>query len=833
MGVVGFAAVLGFVIMVVSPSISAAEQAKMADAFVDSIGGNTHFGYYNSPYYTNINSVITALEISGIRHLRDGSTTSSSDMPTVISSISATGGHIGFDLVTETGCTINTNSVTPAENLNWAAVANIDSFEGMNELNTYGCSSPPWYTEDKNVQAALYNAVKGNSTLAAIPVVGPSLAAYSGSQINSDATSVGDCTAIINYGNQHSYPNAQMPSAGILVNLNNLTPMNGNLPEMATETGYNNDTLEHGAHNQIGVSEQAGGKYYSRLYFEYLNSGIVRTYGYELIDDSAFLNYSIDAMGGAEAHYGLLRSDGSAKPAFTAITNEIALLKDPGSAFTPGSLNFNLGSVPGYLHHTLLQRRNGTFYLALWQEVNSYNTTTFTDNVIASIPVTVQLGGTMATVNQYNPLSSPNAFASSNNVSSLAVSVGDQALILEIIPPTSGPPSAPAGLTATAGSGQVSLSWASSFAATSYNVYRSTTNGGPYTAIATNLTITSYADTWLNNGTTYYYVVTAVNSFGESSYSNQVGATPGGIVTATFDFDDSNFPLYGTNNYGNAIATVILPSSTAQAKVISGGLEPGGEMLQLTDNGGNESGEWLVPDLVSGVGQLNVSFKLLLGNPVNQASAADGLSFSWAPDATNFTSSVNKGGGTGLIVEFHTYNDIWKGPPYGIGQGIFVKWGGSASNNVVLASSLKPWLNLPPTDFTNAQNVNFSITQNGAFNLTYGTNVIFTNAFVTGYQPIAGGQMVFAASSGGQTENCWLDHVAISEGVLTLPPSPLLFTYSGNQLSLSWSNGSGILLTSTNLALPMSNWVPVVTNPTMPYNITISNGVPQMFFRAW
>ena len=88
------------------------------------------------------------------------------------------------------------------------------------------------------------------------------------------------------------------------------------------------------------------------------------------------------------------------------------------------------------------------------------------------------------------------------------------------------PPAAPTGLTATAGNAQVSLSWTASNGATSYNVYRSTTSGGPYTQIATGVTTTSYTDTSVVNGTMYYYVVTAVNANGESGDSNQASATP-------------------------------------------------------------------------------------------------------------------------------------------------------------------------------------------------------------------------------------------------------------------------------------------------------------------
>ncbi|MEW9699758.1 cellulose binding domain-containing protein [Paenibacillus sp. SI8] len=87
-------------------------------------------------------------------------------------------------------------------------------------------------------------------------------------------------------------------------------------------------------------------------------------------------------------------------------------------------------------------------------------------------------------------------------------------------------PAAPTGLTATAGNAQVALSWAASGGATSYNVKRAVTTGGPYTTVATGVTATSFTDAGLTNGTTYYYVVSAVNSAGESANSTQVNAKP-------------------------------------------------------------------------------------------------------------------------------------------------------------------------------------------------------------------------------------------------------------------------------------------------------------------
>nr|WP_244864963.1 cellulase family glycosylhydrolase [Xylanibacillus composti] len=87
-------------------------------------------------------------------------------------------------------------------------------------------------------------------------------------------------------------------------------------------------------------------------------------------------------------------------------------------------------------------------------------------------------------------------------------------------------PPAPTGLTASAGNGQVTLSWSGSVGASGYNVKRSTSSGGGYATIASNVNGTSFTDQNVTNGTTYYYVVSAVNSSGQSGNSAQVSATP-------------------------------------------------------------------------------------------------------------------------------------------------------------------------------------------------------------------------------------------------------------------------------------------------------------------
>jgi chitin-binding protein len=86
-------------------------------------------------------------------------------------------------------------------------------------------------------------------------------------------------------------------------------------------------------------------------------------------------------------------------------------------------------------------------------------------------------------------------------------------------------PMAPTAVAAVAGNAQIQLHWNAAAAASGYNVKRSTTNGGPYANVATAVSGTSFTNTGLTNGTTYYYVVTAVNASGESPVSTQVSAT--------------------------------------------------------------------------------------------------------------------------------------------------------------------------------------------------------------------------------------------------------------------------------------------------------------------
>ena len=107
------------------------------------------------------------------------------------------------------------------------------------------------------------------------------------------------------------------------------------------------------------------------------------------------------------------------------------------------------------------------------------------------------------------------------------------------------PPAAPIGLAASPYSGGVSLAWNANTEPdlAGYNLYRSTTMGGPYTKVnAMLITVLNFSDNGLTNGTPYYYVLRAVDaSSNESANSSEVTATPAEQATG-LNFD-------GTNDY--------------------------------------------------------------------------------------------------------------------------------------------------------------------------------------------------------------------------------------------------------------------------------------------
>ncbi len=391
---------------------TAGVQASAADKFVNSMAVGTKIGYNSGIYYTAWSSIIRPrlLEL-GIRHIRERMYKSS----TAVARIKDLNVNGGITLMG--GCwPENTGSPTDASNCITLANAygpqTIEAFDGWNEVDNTGSG---WATKWVTWQTAMYRAIKGNATWAGKPVLGSSFAHPN----STDA--IGNRSAILDNGNQHSYPGGdKVPSGSVGAWTTQWNKIDGGKPDYVTEAGYHTCPT---CTNGIGVSLKAQGKYAGRLWFEYFNRGIVRTTWYELIDQGVSATTR-------ETNWGLLKVDGTPKPSFITAKNIIALLRDPGASFSPAKLDYTLTNTTTAVHSTLLQKRDGRFYLALWQELLSWNVKTKSDISVPTRAVTLTLPRT-ASFRVYKP-SVGTAPVQQASGTSVTVQVPDEIVIVEI-----------------------------------------------------------------------------------------------------------------------------------------------------------------------------------------------------------------------------------------------------------------------------------------------------------------------------------------------------------------------------------------------------------------
>jgi hypothetical protein len=184
------------------------------------------------------------------------------------------------------------------------------------------------------------------------------------------------------------------------------------------------------------VSERVAGIYVPRLLLDYFgqlsSSGqtVKRTFLYELIDQGTSLT-------NIQHRFGLLRNDLSEKPAYKALKNLLALLADPGPAFAPGLLDYSLESATSDVRRLLLQKRDGSFWLALWREADVWNESTGGDLHPGEQRVTVRLARPVASATAYRPGESTTPYESWRETSVLQLRVPADVVLVRLWPPES------------------------------------------------------------------------------------------------------------------------------------------------------------------------------------------------------------------------------------------------------------------------------------------------------------------------------------------------------------------------------------------------------------
>ncbi len=391
--------------------------------------------------------------------------------------------------------------------------------------------------------------------------------------------------------------------------------------------------------------------------------------------------------------------------------------------------------------------------------------------------------------------------------------------------PTLGVPNAPTGLAATPGDNQVALNWTTTAVGspTSYNVKRSTTSGSGYVAITTPgaQTTTSYTDTTAVNGTTYYYVVSAVNATGEGANSTEVNATPAVFAGVYEPFDypvennlDNGTPATGdgfTGNWTCGVSGWITSGLTYPDLPVANNTMRSAAARQFVS---------LSDPLSSGTKWISFLYKTSPGNP-----------------GGNINGVYFPNGGTGLWFGFGLAPTSATQGQLGLGSMNTV---GTAAQGATSLTQLG--LGTYGDTYLVAMEIQFDRSGNNDTVTVY-LNPVANQA--TPGVPAAGTYSAFDVGTisgvglnvSGAGEN-FIDEIRIAEtyadvvdAVVIAPDTPtgLNATSETNQVSLSWTAAGGGLPTSYNVKRSSSSGGPyttigTTTAPTVTYNDAIVGG---------
>lgn len=405
------------------------------------MGINVHMEAMATPYrkYKFINNKLQEL---GMRHFRDEINDTDSSFVYEIQQI----GKMGYTLCglieggndyPKHGTRLRADAVVPMiSNL----LPTIDAVEGPNEPDNQDFK----YDGAKFPQGAinesedLWKIVHDHSEISSLPVLAMSQGNAPDFRLLAALTPppIGYAT----YGNMHAYQGGLMGDFGLggyYIPYARL--LTGRDALWTTEMGYHNNTQYLSDGEQQGVSERAAAIYLPIAFLSRFNHRVHRTFSYELIDE--FSDPGLTS-GSGEGHYGLLHFDGSPKPAFGAMKNLLALLRDPeAKALQPGSLTVAFIGAPSTMGYALLEKSSGDYYLAIWNDVSVYQIANANqpgkDVYPQSLPITLMFSSgkpvAVYAPNDESGADQSDAYTISSDSQSITLNLPPQVLLIKIV----------------------------------------------------------------------------------------------------------------------------------------------------------------------------------------------------------------------------------------------------------------------------------------------------------------------------------------------------------------------------------------------------------------
>lgn len=377
-------------------------QAVAAKSFLESLAVNSHVAQNGIP----ATDMMKMLNYLGVKNVRDSWALTSQ---TTYKTMAQKG--IRFDFLI--GDPFAPQAIRELETMAAMAPGALLAVEGPNEINNWsfvtdGVSSPIGWPNQagplaQKFMSRLYANVHEKAVL-------PQTAVYNltwGGTIDAKKYGMLDLAGQADFGNVHVYPPGQpylVLQSAIAGAYHHVLPNQS----VITEIGY---STNH-------ISQEAQAILILNVYLSAFQQGFNKVFVYELYDEWE--------------KSGLFQDANRPKRAATAIHNLTTLLADPVFPAELGKLDYVIPGLPATAHTLLLQKSNGAFYLAVWNEVPVYQDRA--DVVAANVPLTVSFGMKIRKINVFDPIDGLKPVQKSLNASTIDINLGSHALIVELLP---------------------------------------------------------------------------------------------------------------------------------------------------------------------------------------------------------------------------------------------------------------------------------------------------------------------------------------------------------------------------------------------------------------
>ena len=410
--------------------------AATAPAFRQTIGVNAAPSWLDSPYgeWPRIVSRIREMGATNIRAVAPISTNEGWNRAVWGRINDAVDAGLKFNFLLSYDCSMGGPVSQCIDALRTRVPASgVVSVEWPNEADHQ--KDPNWVARVSAWGRAIHASMKGHPGTRGIPILGPSLVAP-------DAPSIlGDQSAYVDAGNLHPYTGGLSPSPEHMLRERvRMAAATGSKPLVATEAGFHTVLSSTGPFKP--TDEGVSAVYTVRTFLEHYVSGVQKTYIFQLQDHRP-------EPTNPEMNFGLLRHDGSPRPAFTAVKNLMGMVGTQGPS-RPAALSYSIAGDTSDLRQLVLHKADGTHLIVLWRTASIWNRDAKQRVAVAPKRLAVSLPGA-SSAEVGNPIAGPGMLPVRLDGGRATVDVAGDPIVLQVR--AAGAGGAPAAGAAGAGAG--------------------------------------------------------------------------------------------------------------------------------------------------------------------------------------------------------------------------------------------------------------------------------------------------------------------------------------------------------------------------------------------